>query len=192
MPGDDEVGTYKVEGIGYDFVPEVLQRAMVDTWVKTEDRESFLLARRLIAEEGLLAGGSTCVGLGIAVGFTIVALFASVHTTVATALHLTTRRAAIAIIGVAVVAFFEVRIFRRQVGALNVVAATSLLATRGAGIKGDGVAVVAGFLPLPNDVVATTGGCAGAQTRIRIHTVAVIAGFTVLNNAITAGGGNTI
>ncbi|KAK4099021.1 cystathionine beta-synthase [Parathielavia hyrcaniae] len=50
---------YKVEGIGYDFVPEVLSRDLVDKWYKTDDRESFQLARRLIAEEGLLVGGSS-------------------------------------------------------------------------------------------------------------------------------------
>ncbi|KAF6808243.1 cystathionine beta-synthase [Colletotrichum sojae] len=50
---------YKVEGIGYDFIPDVLDRDIVDKWYKTEDRESFQLARRLIAEEGLLVGGSS-------------------------------------------------------------------------------------------------------------------------------------
>jgi cystathionine beta-synthase len=50
---------YKVEGIGYDFVPDVLDRELVDKWYKTDDRESFQFARRLIAEEGLLVGGSS-------------------------------------------------------------------------------------------------------------------------------------
>ena len=50
---------YKVEGIGYDFIPEVLDREIVDVWYKTDDRESFAYARRLIAEEGLLVGGSS-------------------------------------------------------------------------------------------------------------------------------------
>lgn len=53
------MGTYKVEGIGYDFIPTVLDRSVVDHWVKTEDGESFLMARRLIREEGLLCGGSS-------------------------------------------------------------------------------------------------------------------------------------
>ncbi|KAI9760593.1 MAG: hypothetical protein M4579_001562 [Chaenotheca gracillima] len=50
---------YKVEGIGYDFVPDVLDQQIVDQWYKTDDRESFSYARRLIAEEGLLVGGSS-------------------------------------------------------------------------------------------------------------------------------------
>ncbi|GJN67668.1 cystathionine beta-synthase [Purpureocillium lilacinum] len=50
---------YKVEGIGYDFIPDVLDRELVDKWYKTDDQESFYLARRLISEEGLLVGGSS-------------------------------------------------------------------------------------------------------------------------------------
>lgn len=50
---------YKVEGIGYDFIPDVLAQNEVDTWYKTDDRDSFYWARRLIREEGLLVGGSS-------------------------------------------------------------------------------------------------------------------------------------
>lgn len=50
---------YKVEGIGYDFIPDVLDQAAVNTWIKTTDHDSFLYARRLIKEEGLLCGGSS-------------------------------------------------------------------------------------------------------------------------------------
>ncbi len=59
LAGEGPVGTYEVEGIGYDFVPQVLDRSQVTEWVKTEDRESFLMAKRLIREEGLLVGGSS-------------------------------------------------------------------------------------------------------------------------------------
>ena len=58
LAGPGEVGSYKVEGIGYDFIPDVLDRDLVDEWIKSEDRESFLMSRRLIRHEGLLCGGS--------------------------------------------------------------------------------------------------------------------------------------
>jgi cystathionine beta-synthase len=59
LAGPGPIHSYKVEGIGYDFVPDVLDRSLVDEWVKTEDRPSFLMARRLIRQEGLLCGGSS-------------------------------------------------------------------------------------------------------------------------------------
>lgn len=60
MLNDDHMNTaYKVEGIGYDFIPDVLDQKIVDKWYKTDDRDSFHFARRLIAEEGLLVGGSS-------------------------------------------------------------------------------------------------------------------------------------
>lgn len=55
---DSEKSSYAVEGIGYDFVPPVLDHTVVDSWVKTDDAESFLMARRMIREEGLMCGGS--------------------------------------------------------------------------------------------------------------------------------------
>jgi len=54
-----DISSYHVEGIGYDFVPQVLQRRLVDFWVKTNDKESFHYSRRMIREEGLLCGGSS-------------------------------------------------------------------------------------------------------------------------------------
>ena len=59
LGGGTTVEPYLVEGIGYDFIPDVLDNSLVDEYVKTEDEESFLMARRLIKEEGLLCGGSS-------------------------------------------------------------------------------------------------------------------------------------
>lgn len=59
LGGGDEIKSYLVEGIGYDFFPDVLDNSLIDRYIKTEDKESFLMARRLIAEEGLLVGGSS-------------------------------------------------------------------------------------------------------------------------------------
>lgn len=53
------VDPYLVEGIGYDFIPDVLERKWVDSWIKTDDAESFKLARKVIREEGILVGGSS-------------------------------------------------------------------------------------------------------------------------------------
>jgi cystathionine beta-synthase len=49
------ISSYAVEGIGYDFIPTVLDRKIVDKWIKTEDRESLVMARRMIREEGNLS-----------------------------------------------------------------------------------------------------------------------------------------
>ena len=59
LAGPGEIHSYKVEGIGYDFIPDVLDRSLVDRWIKTNDRDSFRVARKLIRTEGLLCGGSS-------------------------------------------------------------------------------------------------------------------------------------
>lgn len=55
-----------MEGIGYDFIPDVLDRTSVDVWIKSNDKTIFPMARRLIREEGILSGGSSGAALAAA------------------------------------------------------------------------------------------------------------------------------
>ena len=59
LGGGKEVYPYHVEGIGYDFFPEVLDNNLIDEYIKLPDKESFQMARCIIKEEGLLIGGSS-------------------------------------------------------------------------------------------------------------------------------------
>jgi len=53
-----QIHQYKVEGVGEDFWPGTFDRTIVDEWVQVDDTASFLMARRVTREEGILIGGS--------------------------------------------------------------------------------------------------------------------------------------
>jgi cystathionine beta-synthase len=55
--------TYKVEGIGEDFLPSALDLSVVDAIVRVNDRECFVTARQLVRTEGIFAGGSSGAAL---------------------------------------------------------------------------------------------------------------------------------
>jgi len=55
----DTPRSYAVEGIGMNYLPETVDLKVIDEMVRVSDRESFLMARRIAREEGLLVGGSS-------------------------------------------------------------------------------------------------------------------------------------
>ncbi len=59
-------GSWKVEGIGEDFVPKTFNSQLVDDWVRVGDAESFHVAREVARREGILVGGSC--GTALAAG----------------------------------------------------------------------------------------------------------------------------
>jgi cystathionine beta-synthase len=79
-----DIHPYKVEGIGEDFYPGTFDPALIDRWLRVSDRDSFLTARRLTREEGILVGGSSGTAMFAALeiakelddGAVIVVLFA--------------------------------------------------------------------------------------------------------------------
>jgi cystathionine beta-synthase len=62
-----EASTYKIEGIGEDFVPGTMDLSLVDSVVKVDDAEAFRWTRRLVREEGIFCGGSSGAAMAGAV-----------------------------------------------------------------------------------------------------------------------------
>ena len=60
---------YKVEGIGEDYFPDTYDKTIVDQFFRISDKRSFLMARRLVREEGILAGGSSGTALAAALDY---------------------------------------------------------------------------------------------------------------------------
>ena len=67
IPEGVEAITYKVEGIGEDFLPSATDLSVVDNIIRITDRESFLMTRRLVKEEGIFVGGSCGTAVAAAI-----------------------------------------------------------------------------------------------------------------------------
>ena len=65
----DTAKSYKVEGIGEDFLPATVDLKVIDRIERVSDKDSFLMARRVSREEGLLVGGSSGTALVAAARF---------------------------------------------------------------------------------------------------------------------------
>lgn len=62
-------GSWQVEGIGEDFVPNTLNAQVVDEWIRISDAESFVTARTVARQEGILLGGSSGTSLAAALRY---------------------------------------------------------------------------------------------------------------------------
>ena len=69
VPHDIEATTYKVEGIGEDFLPSALDLSVIDQVLRVTDKESFLWTRRMVKEEGIFCGGSSGSAVAAAVRY---------------------------------------------------------------------------------------------------------------------------
>ncbi len=69
LPENPEAKTYKVEGIGEDFLPSTLDLSIIDDVIQVDDKASFGWARRLVKEEGIFCGGSSGSALAAAMQY---------------------------------------------------------------------------------------------------------------------------
>jgi cystathionine beta-synthase len=69
VPSNVTPKTYKVEGIGEDFLPTTLDLSIIDDVVRIGDKEAFLWTRRLVKEEAIFCGGSSGAAIAAAVRY---------------------------------------------------------------------------------------------------------------------------
>ncbi len=67
MLSGGKAGPHKIQGIGANFIPENVDRSLLDEVVKVEEAAAGAMARRLMAEEGVLAGISSGAAMHAAV-----------------------------------------------------------------------------------------------------------------------------
>jgi len=65
----EQAGSWAVEGIGEDFVPDIADMSLVSDAFEIDDIDSFAVARELLLKEGILAGSSTGTLLGVALRY---------------------------------------------------------------------------------------------------------------------------
>ena len=65
-----DAGPHRIQGIGAGFIPEVLNRDIIDRIITVTDEDAFLCSKRLAREEGLFmgisAGAAVCAALTVA------------------------------------------------------------------------------------------------------------------------------
>ncbi len=76
-------GPHMIQGIGAGFIPDVLNREIIDEIITVDDHEAYQMAKRLSREEGIFAGlscGAACIGAlriakALGAGKTVVTVF---------------------------------------------------------------------------------------------------------------------